>query len=288
MRLNASEAWALDEGFRVLAYGFRIRTSSKACAELVLRALGACRSSGIPEDAAAYELEDGDELSLLVLNGKELLKNAKPGNAFARLVWHVMNNAVAEARHVLVVHAGVVVAPDGNAVVLPAASGGGKTTLTAGLVRAGFDFLSDEMMAIDPESLRVLPVPRSLFVKPGTFEALGLQPPDVSEAARRLLDGSWPVTPDDLRPGALGRPAPVRTIIAPTYSAGSETRIERVSRAAGLADLATQAFNLELFGGPAGIELLGSVVRPASCYRLAVGRLDEAVAAVSEAAAASA
>jgi hypothetical protein len=100
------------------------------------------------------------------------------------------------------------------------------------------------------------------------------------------LDGTWPVTPDDLRPGALGEASPVRTIIAPAYRRGHETRIERVSRAAGLADLAAQAFNLELFGGPAGIRLLGEVVRQAACYRLVVGRLDEAVAAVSEAAAA--
>jgi hypothetical protein len=285
MGVKASEAWALDESFRVLAYAFRIRTSSPVCAELVLRAVGSCRSADVPKDAPTFHLEEG-EVSRLTLDENLLLKNAKPGNAFARLVWHVMNNAVAEARHVLVVHAGVVVAPDGNAVVLPAASGGGKTTLTAGLVRAGFDFLSDEMMAIDPVSLRVLPVPRSLFMKPGTFEALGVQPPDVSEAARLLLDGTWPVTPDDLRPGALGGPAPVRTIVAPTYRPGSKTRIERVSRATGLSDLAGQAFNLEMFGGPAGIELLAEVVRPAACYRLAVGRLDEAVAAVSEASAA--
>lgn len=284
--MNASRPWALDEGFRVLAYAFRIRTTSPTCAELVLRAVGACRSPDVPGDAPVFHIEDGDERSHLSLDENLILQDSRRGNAFSRLVWHIMNNAVGEARHVLVVHAGVVVAPDGNAVVLPAASGSGKTTLTAGLVRAGFDFLSDEMMAIDPETLRVLPVPRSLFVKPGTFEALGMQPPDVSEAARLLLDGSWPVTPDDLRPGALGSPAPVRTIIAPAYSAGSETRIERVSRAAGLAALATQAFNLELFGGAAGIELLGAVVRPAACYRLAVGRLDEAVAAVSDAAAA--
>ncbi len=284
--MNESETWALDEGFRVLSYAFRIRTTSNACAELALRAVGACRHSDVPDDAPSFYVEDGDEVSSLSLDDIVLLKNAKPGNAFSRLVWHIMNKAVAEARHILVVHAGVVVAPDGNAVVLPAVSGGGKTTLTAALVRAGFDFLSDEMMAIDPASRQVLPVPRSLFVKPGTFEALGIEPPDVSEAALKLLGGTWPVTPDDLRPGALGGPAPVRTVVAPTYRPGSETRLERVSRAAGLSDLAGQAFNLEMFGAPAGIELLAEVVRSASCYRLAVGRLDEAVAAVSEAAAA--
>ncbi|MGH2794542.1 MAG: hypothetical protein ACRDKG_09580, partial [Actinomycetota bacterium] len=234
----------------------------------------------------AYRLEDGDRRSLLTLDDQVLLKNARRGNTFQHLVWHLMNNAVARAPDVLVVHAGVVVAPNGNAVVLPAASGGGKTTLTAALVRAGFDYLSDEMMAVDPTTLRVVPVPRSLFVKPGTFEALGMEPPALSPEARSFVDGAVPVTPDDLRPGSLGSPAAVRTVIAPRYVAGSPTRIERVTRAAGLTHLASQAFNLQEFGGPDGVRLLGEVARGASCYRLELGPLDEAVAAVSEAASA--
>ena len=286
--MSARETWALDEGFRVLSWAFRIRASSDVCAELVLRSVGECRDPAVPTSAPTYVLEDGDESSRLTLDDVLLLKNARRGNAFQHLVWHLMNNAVAEARHVLVVHAGVVVAPDGNAVVLPAASGGGKTTLTAALVRAGFAYLSDEMMAIDPETLRVLPVPRSLFCKPGTFEALGISPPALSAEAMGYVDGAIPVRPGDLRPGSVGSAATVRTIVAPRYRPGAETAIEPVSRAAGLTDLASQAFNLQLFGGPAGMRLLGEVARGARCYRLTVGPLDEAVAAVSEAASAPA
>lgn len=281
--MNASGPWLLNQGFRVLAYAFRIRTTSEPCAELVLRAVGACRSSDVGDDVPTYQLDVGDEFARLDLGGNHVLKNASPGDAFAQLVWHVMNQAVADVRHVLVIHAGVVATPAGSAVLLPAASGGGKTTLTAALVRAGFSFLSDEMAAIDPETRHVLPVPRSLFMKPGTFEALGIPRPEISAAARRFLDGSWPVTPDDLRPGSLGGPAPIGTIIAPAYRAGSETTIERVSRATGLMDLAAQAFNLSAFGGNAGIRLLGDVARSANCFRLGVGGLDEAVAYVAEA-----
>lgn len=281
-----NEPWALDEGFRVLAYSFRIRTTSQACGELVLRAIGACRSPDVADDAPTYVLEVGEEFAHLDLDDKMVLRKARPGNAFSHLVWHFMSQAVAGVRHVLVVHAGVVVAPDGNAVLLPAPSGGGKTTLTAGLVRAGFSYLSDEMAAVDPESREVLPVPRSLFLKPGTFEALGIAEPVVSPAARRFIDGAWPVTPDDLRPGSLGSRAPIGTVVAPVYRPGAETLIEPVTRAAGLTDLAGQAFNFDSFGGADGVRLLGEVVRPARCYRLVVGRLDDAVAAVVEAASA--
>lgn len=288
--MGANESWASDETYRVLAYRFRIRTASAGAAELVRRALGACAESHPAGDVPTYQLElrEGERTTArLVLDGEPLLRNTAPADAFSHMVWHVMNEAVTAAEpRFLIVHAGVVLAPDGSAVVLPAASGGGKTTLTAGLVRAGFAFLSDEMAAIDPESHEVIPVPRSLFVKSGTFEALEMSPPEISSDARLFLDGIWPVAPGDLRAGSLGGPATVRTVVAPAYRPGSDTTIEPISRASGLTELARNAFNLEAFGGSRGVRLLGEIVSEARCYRLAVGPLSEAVAAVAAAASA--
>jgi hypothetical protein len=53
-----------------------------------------------------------------------------------------------------------------------------------------------------------------------------------------------------------------------------------MSRAEAVMVLARNAFHLDRFGG-AGIDLLGRVVLQASCYRLCVGDLDDAVDAVS-------
>ncbi|MGH2728549.1 MAG: hypothetical protein ACRDKS_16385, partial [Actinomycetota bacterium] len=290
--MDANTSWVSDETYRVLAYRFRIRTASPGAAELVRRALGACTDPATGSDVPTYQLEvrEGDRITArLMLDGDPLLRNTSPADAFSHMVWHVMNEAVtAAAARFLIVHAGVVLAPDGSAVVLPAASGGGKTTLVAGLVRAGFAFLSDEMAAVDPEDRVVIPVPRSLFVKSGTFEALGMSPPEISPDARLFLDGTWPVTPDDLRAGSLGGPATVRTVVAPAYRPGSDTSIEPISRAAGLTELARNAFNLDAFGGARGVRLLGEIVGPAACYRLAVGPLSDAVAAVAAAAASAA
>ncbi|MGH2794024.1 MAG: hypothetical protein ACRDKG_06935, partial [Actinomycetota bacterium] len=92
--MSMKERWALDEGFRVLSYTFRIRTTSDVCAELVLRSVAACRDPSVGFDAPAYRLEDGDRRSLLTLDDQVLLKNARRGNTFQHLVWHLMNNAV--------------------------------------------------------------------------------------------------------------------------------------------------------------------------------------------------
>jgi hypothetical protein len=61
------------------------------------------------------------------------------------------------------IHAGVV-AIDGRAVLLPAISGGGKTTMVAALLAEGAKYLSDEFAVIDPMG-RVHPYPRNLAIR---------------------------------------------------------------------------------------------------------------------------
>ena len=61
------------------------------------------------------------------------------------------------------IHAGVV-AIDGRAILLPAVSGGGKTTMVAALLAEGAQYLSDEFAVIDPMG-RVHPYPRNLAIR---------------------------------------------------------------------------------------------------------------------------
>lgn len=63
------------------------------------------------------------------------------------------------------VHGGAVIAPNGQVVVLTAASGSGKSTATWALLHHGFDYLSDELAPIDPGSLQVLSYPHALCLK---------------------------------------------------------------------------------------------------------------------------
>jgi hypothetical protein len=61
------------------------------------------------------------------------------------------------------IHAGVV-ARDGLAIVLPGASGSGKTSLVAALVRAGATYFSDEFAVLDSEG-QVHPYPKPLSLR---------------------------------------------------------------------------------------------------------------------------
>ena len=97
----------------------------------------------------------------------------------------------------LLVHAGAVVTPSGSGVLLPAASGSGKTSLVAGLVRAGWGYLSDEVGAIDPVTRRLCPYPKVLSIKPGMFEGfVDLIDPDQGWP---ISSREWLIAPEVLR-----------------------------------------------------------------------------------------
>jgi hypothetical protein len=191
------------------------------------------------------------------------------------LVADLCRRAVAGTTRYLAIHAAVA-SRDDRAIILPAAPDGGKSTLVAGMVRAGSSFLSDEVALIDPQTGWVHPFPRPLLLDPSSVAALnGLEdelPPDY-ELFR--LD-KYHVAPDDLRAGALGIERPVSLIVQPRYEAGAVSRLEAMSRADALRLLVEQSFNLDRSGGE-GVLALAEVVRGATCYRLTFGDLAWAV-----------
>ena len=80
------------------------------------------------------------------------------------------------------IHAGVVALND-KAIVLPASSGGGKTTLIAGLIKNGFRYLTDEIGVIDPHTLEVYPFLKPLNMKIGSLPLF-----DNFEPEMKLID----------------------------------------------------------------------------------------------------
>lgn len=75
------------------------------------------------------------------------------------------------------VHAGVV-GRGVRAVAFPAASGGGKSTITAACLGAGFDYVSDEALCVDFASGGVVSYPKPLALSPHSLSLLGS--PDVA------------------------------------------------------------------------------------------------------------
>jgi hypothetical protein len=116
-------------------------------------------------------------------------------------------------------HAGVVALGD-SAIALPADSGGGKTTLIAACVKAGFTYVSDEAMCVDPGTATVVPYPKPFGMSAWTRRTIGLEdaslplPPDGAEEAL--------VPPDMLGEVQTGL-SPLRHLVMAEYGHGSPT-----------------------------------------------------------------
>ena len=214
----------------------------------------------------------------LTVDGEPRSWADNPGGLLASFVG-TLNRTAAEHSPHLLVHAGAV-QRNGVGVVLPAPMESGKTTLTAGLVRAGFGYLTDEAAAFDRHTATLLPYPKPLSLDRGSWPLFPeLEPhepfPDDAYKAHQ-----WQVPAVDIRPDALGTPCPARVVVFPTYTAGAPTRLEPLTRAEALVEIAKNTFRFDREGRPT-FSLLAEILRGAETYRLTVGDLDEAVTAIS-------
>jgi hypothetical protein len=222
--------------------------------------------------------EYGEARCDVSFDGCHLFNAPVPEQLVASLVRDINHRAI-ESCELLALHAGGV-EHDDVGLVFPGRMEAGKTTLVTGLVRAGMNYLTDEAVAIDRETLLICPYPKPLSLDPGSWALF----PELEPEARLSSDDykldQWQVPSSAIRAGAVGRPCPVRVVIFPRYEPGAPTVMEPLRRAEALIRLTENTFHFETQRRTA-LDLLAEVVRLADCYHLTVGDLDEAVVLVS-------
>jgi hypothetical protein len=193
--------------------------------------------------------------------------------ARALVQWSVSRT---EAHYVF--HAGAV-ARQGRGVLLPGASRSGKSTLSAGLVRRGFDLLSDEVGAIALETGRLVEFPRSLWLRRDVLPLLGLPASAGS--------GGWDGESRVLGAADIGRARGVpdaepSLILVPSYEEGVKTRLERLPAGAALIALMEVSCS-QTKHKAAGLDFVIDLLRRVPCHRLQFSKLGEALDAVEAA-----
>ena len=148
---------------------------------------------------------------------------------------HVNVNTIEATVGSVLIHAGAVVTPNGLGVVLPAPSGSGKSALVAGLVRAGFGYLSDEAAVFDPVSGLLHPYPTHLSLKAASRDRFPEARPVVADIA--FSDATWHVDPDAIRQGAVAPSCEVGFVIPHRYAPGAETMLEPLTSAEACVEL---------------------------------------------------
>lgn len=153
--------------------------------------------------------------------------------ALARLIAQLTAAAI-EGFPGFAVHAGVV-SRDGRAVVLAAASGVGKSTLTAACLLRGFDYVSDEALCVPPGEHVAVPFPKPLALGAPSARLVGL--------GRERLD-----TKDLLPPAYLGAriaegPVVIDHVVSLTRSGEGHSEPEEMARSTAVATLLGMSFN---------------------------------------------
>jgi len=201
--------------------------------------------------------------------------------AFPMLEW-AMNWSVASRLHsYFLIHAAVV-ARDDRAVILPAWSGTGKSTLCAALVQRGWRFLSDEFCLLHLTDGSIHPLPRPIPLKNESIPAFRGFAPDAVMGPTFFQTRKGDIA--HIRPptesiSAADQPAMPAWVVLPRYKADSVSRLEDIAPDRALLLMAANSFNFNLLGTPA-FEALRRLIKSVSCHRLAYSDLDQAVDAM--------
>jgi hypothetical protein len=212
-------------------------------------------------------------------DGEQVVTSVSLSGLATSFVHHVNSKAI-QPDYAVMSHAGGV-ERDGTAVVLPAHMESGKTTLTTGLVRAGFGYLTDEAVAFDWETGIIEPYPKPLSIDAGSWFLFPELTPAPAPGEDAPPVDQWQVPPSAIRADAVGAPSQARFVVFPRYEDGVDTRLTPMTRADALVELAKNTFKFNERPRRA-LDALAEVVRAAECHRIAVGDLDDACALIRE------
>jgi len=233
------------------------------------------RAPTLTIDVTAEKLENGHLSSGIYCNGnpeRRAPRLSALGPLIKAALWASAINAF---DFILDLHAGVV-GEGGRCVLLPAAAGSGKSSLTAALTHAGLGYYSDEVALIERSSFRVFPVPLAVCVKSTGWELMSRFFSELPALPiHRRNDGKLVryVPPRAVQ----NEPARVSHIFFPLYCKDAPTQLIPVPRSDALARLMDQCLALRLRLDQDNVKKLVDWIGEIDCYALTFSSLDEAV-----------
>jgi hypothetical protein len=271
-----SQETAFSGAYLMLTHGFRVKSDIAQVSELVPALLAPFESRPM-RGMTAYRLASdgaGDDPYTISVNGTVAARVTTSLGLIDELLWHANGEAIRKEDRSVAIHAAAA-SYDGVGVILPAAPDSGKSTTVAGLLRAGFGYLTDEAALIDSVSCEVKPYPKPIWLAPPSVRAIPELQRNVLPPFRSLDRIRTYIRPQDLGTAGIAAPCPIRLVVSPRYIPGSPLKAERLSKASTMMCLAENAFNLGRIG-PGAIHTLRAVADSAEGFQLRFGQLEEA------------
>lgn len=179
----------------------------------------------------------------------------------------------------LLIHAAVLV-KNGRAVVLPAKSRSGKSTLSIALIKRGFRYLSDEVAAINLKTLRVRGFPRSIAIRKKTLSLFPSLEPEINykffsfPGAKGMVELHFGI-PSRRKTASVTKSFPVSSIIFPVYTPNGTTSIDGLGKAQAVFNVMRCSFNQRKLKDMV-FKTAVNLVRQTDCYILRTKELNKA------------
>lgn len=269
-----SDVASVEEGLRTLYRDYPTPESDSFCeASIQVRYLPGLRRWVRP-------------IVQLLHDGRPIFEPMPADHALPLTEWG-LNWAVGSlAHHYLILHAAVIERA-GQAVILPAPPGSGKSTLCAALIFRGWRLLSDELTLVDLSDSQLRGPVRPISLKNQSIDIIRsfADGPTMSRATQRTAKGTVALlrVPREHVERA-STPARPRWIVFPRYQAGATSSLTPRTRADTLMQLSRNAFNSGVTARE-GFHALGDVVAASDCFDFTYSRLDDAIAQFDELAA---
>ncbi|MCP4366425.1 MAG: hypothetical protein GY800_14180 [Planctomycetes bacterium] len=201
------------------------------------------------------------------------------------LIDEIRESCYQNVRDYLLFHAGAV-AKNGRAILLPAKSESGKTTLTLGLMNHGYKYLTDEVAAVHHETSEVAPFQRPIYVWnwPRPLRKEVSKDFKIFRYREKNSSGTWRwqyIAPQDGTIMPKDARWKVDRIIFPRYTPGGDTVLRHIGAAQAVMALMKTSWNPFLFPD-AGLRVCKELVLGASCYTLEMKDLDRACGIIEE------
>jgi len=275
--------------FRLVDYGVALETDIPTLRQQMGRLYSAFAVGHALADFDLFQVtgtpspEQGQPRFTIARSGEATFETESYTDLVAHLEWSINTAALRRLGHYYQLHAAAV-SLDGTALLFPAEPGGGKTTLALWLCLNGFQYLTDEVTLVSPDTLTVTPFPKSFGLKEGTVQLLSKLKPELGlsdyEGTFRQ-ERIWYLPPAAISPRCVSGQARAGAVILVNHDPRRATELTDYSKARMVVELINQSFNFLAFK-ERGVEVLTRLVEQAACFRLSVNDLDRAATLIRQ------
>ncbi|MGH8252433.1 MAG: HprK-related kinase A [Steroidobacteraceae bacterium] len=199
------------------------------------------------------------------------------GQGFPMLEWGLNWCVSSHCHQYLILHAAVL-ERGGRALILPAPSGSGKSSLAAGLAFRGWRLLSDELALIDLATGAIVALPRPISLKNASIAAVRAFAPQaefgpvVHETVKGDVAHVKPPADAVQRADEHAMPG---WVVLPRYVPDAEANFAGLSKARTFMQLVDNAFNYNVHGRR-GFSALAALIDRVDCREFSYSRLADA------------